>query len=276
MRRDRAAAVALVAAGYGVGAGDLGDHPQPRLGGARLPWHLRPGDRPAGGRLRPARLGGGAEPFHGRRGGGRPPDAGSRRRSGLATVAAGGPGSHRVRRLGHHGPGQQLRVPLRAGRRPSGRLRDRPHGRRRPGSPARRALWPGAGWPTTSGGGPRRRCAWSHGALRRAGTYSGSRPALVAGYMLARVRRSVLAPAWARMLDGAVPDLGAGLGDRVVDRGRRPGRGRRARRVRCRGRCGNRFAAAADMVFLPGAAAALFWLLPETKGREPEALWPAR
>ncbi len=38
---------------------------------------------------------------------------------------------------------------------------------------------------------------------------------------------------------------------------------------------GNRFAAAAELTFLPAAAAAaLFWLLPETKGREPESLWP--
>lgn len=38
---------------------------------------------------------------------------------------------------------------------------------------------------------------------------------------------------------------------------------------------GNRFAAAGELVFLPAAAAAaLFWLLPETKGREPESLWP--
>jgi hypothetical protein len=39
---------------------------------------------------------------------------------------------------------------------------------------------------------------------------------------------------------------------------------------------GNRFALAAELTFLPMmVAASLFWLLPETKGREPEALWPA-
>ena len=38
---------------------------------------------------------------------------------------------------------------------------------------------------------------------------------------------------------------------------------------------GNRFALAAEVTFLPMVAtAALFWLLPETKGREPESLWP--
>ena len=37
---------------------------------------------------------------------------------------------------------------------------------------------------------------------------------------------------------------------------------------------GNRFALAAVVTFLPAAAAAaLFWNLPETKGREPESLW---
>ena len=38
---------------------------------------------------------------------------------------------------------------------------------------------------------------------------------------------------------------------------------------------GNRFGDAATLVFLPAAlASALFWLLPETRGREPESLWP--
>ena len=37
----------------------------------------------------------------------------------------------------------------------------------------------------------------------------------------------------------------------------------------------NRFAIAAAVTFLPTVlAAALFWLLPETRGREPEDLWP--
>ncbi len=37
----------------------------------------------------------------------------------------------------------------------------------------------------------------------------------------------------------------------------------------------NRFATAAAVTFLPTVlAAALFWLLPETRGREPEELWP--
>jgi len=40
---------------------------------------------------------------------------------------------------------------------------------------------------------------------------------------------------------------------------------------------GNRFAVAAVLTFLPAACfAALFWLVPETRGKEPEDLWPAR
>jgi hypothetical protein len=39
---------------------------------------------------------------------------------------------------------------------------------------------------------------------------------------------------------------------------------------------GNRFELAAAVTFLPVIlAVGLFWLLPETRGREPEDLWPA-
>jgi hypothetical protein len=38
---------------------------------------------------------------------------------------------------------------------------------------------------------------------------------------------------------------------------------------------GDRFGLAAVLTFLPTAAAAgLFWLVPETRGKEPEDLWP--
>ena len=38
---------------------------------------------------------------------------------------------------------------------------------------------------------------------------------------------------------------------------------------------GNRFGVAALFIFLPAVVfAGLFWLLPETSGREPEDLWP--
>ena len=105
--------------------------------------------------------------------------------------------------------------------------------------------------------------------------YSGSRPALVAGYILGVLSGSLLAPAVGSLLTELFPTsvrasatgwwvtagvLGAVGGlvafGAVAD-------------------VGNRFAAAADITFLPvTAAAALFWLLPETKGREPESLWP--
>ncbi len=104
--------------------------------------------------------------------------------------------------------------------------------------------------------------------------YSGSRPALVVGYILGVLSGSLLAPAVGSLLTELFPTsvrasatgwwvtagvLGAVGGlvlfGAVAD-------------------VGNRFAAAADITFLPvTAAAALFWLLPETKGREPESLW---
>ena len=38
---------------------------------------------------------------------------------------------------------------------------------------------------------------------------------------------------------------------------------------------GNRFSLAAVVTFLPASlAAGLFWRVPETRGREPEDLWP--
>jgi MFS family permease len=113
-------------------------------------------------------------------------------------------------------------------------------------------------------------------ALSGALAYSGSRQALVAGYTLGVLSGSVLAPAGGALLTELFPTsvrasatgwsvtagvLGAVAGlvafGAVAD-------------------VGNRFAFAADLTFLPiAAAAALFWLLPETKGREPESLWPS-
>ncbi len=107
--------------------------------------------------------------------------------------------------------------------------------------------------------------------------YSGSRPALVVGYVLGVLSGSTLAPAVGALLTELFPTtvrasatgwwvaagvIGAVAGlvmfGAVAD-------------------VGNRFADAADLTFLPAAvaAAALFWLLPETRGREPESLWPA-
>lgn len=112
-------------------------------------------------------------------------------------------------------------------------------------------------------------------ALFGALTYVGSRPALVLGYMLGVLAGSVLAPAAGALLTELFPTsvrasvagwwvaasvVGAGVGlvvfGSVAD-------------------VGNRFGVAAVATFLPAAlAAGLFWLVPETRGREPEDLWP--
>ena len=105
--------------------------------------------------------------------------------------------------------------------------------------------------------------------------YTGSNSAYVAGYVFGVLSGGLLAPAVGAMLAELFPTsvrasvtgwwvtagvLGAVVGlvafGAVAD-------------------VGNRFAAAAELTFLPAAAAAgLFWLLPETKGHEPESLWP--
>lgn len=106
-------------------------------------------------------------------------------------------------------------------------------------------------------------------------TYAGSRPALLVGYVLGVMAGSMIAPPTGALLTELFPTsvrasvagwwvtasvIGAGLGlvafGAVAD-------------------FGNRFATAATMTFLPAAlAAGLFWLVPETRGREPEDLWP--
>jgi MFS family permease len=105
--------------------------------------------------------------------------------------------------------------------------------------------------------------------------YTGSSAALVTGYVLGVLAGSLLAPALGALLTELFPTgvrasatgwsvtagvLGAVAGlivfGAVAD-------------------VGNRFAAAAELTFLPVACAAvLFWFIPETKGREPESLWP--
>jgi MFS family permease len=106
--------------------------------------------------------------------------------------------------------------------------------------------------------------------------YSGSPAALVIGYVLGVLSGALFAPALGALLTELFPTsvrasvtgwsvtagvIGAVVGlvffGRVAD-------------------VGNRFAIAADLTFLPAGALAaiLFWLVPETKGREPESLWP--
>ena len=113
-------------------------------------------------------------------------------------------------------------------------------------------------------------------ALTPAFAYSGAKSALVAGYILGALSGGLLSPSLGALLTELFPTsvrasvtgwsvtagvVGAVCGlvvfGAVAD-------------------VGNRFALAADVTFLPMvAAASLFWLLPETKGREPESLWPA-
>ena len=154
-----------------AGGGARRDRAQPFLGRAGFPRHLRAGRRPAGRRLRDAWVGGGTEPVQGGGGGSRPPDPRPRRRRAPLPEEAGRPGARHVRRLRHHGPGEQLRLPLRAGCRAPAGMGDRPHGcRRRRGGTAR-----AAGRAVASG--PRRPAAHvlgghgHHRAGRRAGLF---------------------------------------------------------------------------------------------------------
>lgn len=106
-------------------------------------------------------------------------------------------------------------------------------------------------------------------------TYSGSRPAVLTGYVLGVLAASTLAPAAGVLANELFPTsvrasvagwlvaasvLGAVAGlltfGAIAD-------------------AGNRFALAAAAVFLPAVGAiALFVFLPETRGLEPEDLWP--
>jgi len=106
-------------------------------------------------------------------------------------------------------------------------------------------------------------------------TYTGSRPALVVGYILGVLAGSVLAPPTGALLAELFPTsvrasvagwwvaagvLGAVSGlvvfGAVAD-------------------IGDQFGLAAVLTFLPAAlASGLFWLVPETRGKEPEDLWP--
>jgi MFS family permease len=106
-------------------------------------------------------------------------------------------------------------------------------------------------------------------------TYTGSALALLAGYILGVFAASVFAPAAGALINELFPTsvrasvtgwsvaagvLGAVTGlvafGAVADAGRR-------------------FGVAGLVIFLPAALVmVLFWLLPETRGREPEDLWP--
>jgi len=105
--------------------------------------------------------------------------------------------------------------------------------------------------------------------------YSGSRAALVVGYVLGVLAGSTFAPAGGSLINELFPTavrasvagwqvavgvLGASAGllvfGAIAD-------------------AGNRFGLAAVVTFTPALlATGLLWFLPETKGREPEELWP--
>jgi MFS family permease len=113
-------------------------------------------------------------------------------------------------------------------------------------------------------------------ALLATTTYSGSAPALLAGYILGVFAASVFAPAAGSLVNELFPtsvrasvtgwSLAAGVLGAVtglVAFGAADGAGRG-------------FAVAGLVTFLPAALLmVLFWFLPETRGREPEDLWPA-
>jgi MFS family permease len=106
-------------------------------------------------------------------------------------------------------------------------------------------------------------------------TYSGSAPALLAGYISAVFAASVFAPAAGALINELFPTsvrasvvgwstaagvLGAVAG--LVTFG-------------AVANAAHEFGLAGVVTFLPAALVmALFWLLPETRGREPEDLWP--
>ena len=106
-------------------------------------------------------------------------------------------------------------------------------------------------------------------------TYTGSSPALLVGYILGVFAASVFAPAVGSLVNELFPtavrasaagwSLAAGVLGAVtglVAFGAVVGDG-------------HQFAVAGLVTFLPAALMmALFWLLPETRGREPEDLWP--
>jgi MFS family permease len=106
-------------------------------------------------------------------------------------------------------------------------------------------------------------------------TYSGSAPALLAGYILGLFAASVFAPAAGALVNELFPTsvrasvvgwsvaagvLGAVAG--LVTFG-------------AVANADHQFGVAGVVTFLPAALVmAAFWLLPETRGREPEDLWP--
>jgi MFS family permease len=107
-------------------------------------------------------------------------------------------------------------------------------------------------------------------------TYGGSKLGLFLGYIAAVGIAAVLAPAAGALVNELFPtEVRASVGGWQVAAGVIGA----ATGLVVFGEVadiGNRFAIAAAVTFLPSILVAFaFWLLPETKGREPEDLWPA-
>jgi MFS family permease len=126
--------------------------------------------------------------------------------------------------------------------------------------------------------GRRPACALAMVALALFGVlaYTGSAPALVGGYVLGVMASAVFAPAAGALVNELFPTsvrasvtgwwLAAGVGGAVAG----------LLVFGAVADLGNRFAVAALVTFLPAALImAACWLVPETRGREPEDLWPA-
>jgi MFS family permease len=112
-------------------------------------------------------------------------------------------------------------------------------------------------------------------ALVASGAYSGSAAALIVGYVAGVFAGAVLAPALGALLNELFPTsvrasaagwwLAAGVLGAVVG----------LVVFGAVATVNNRFGVAAVITFLPmSLAMGLFWLVPETRGREPEDLWP--
>jgi MFS family permease len=105
--------------------------------------------------------------------------------------------------------------------------------------------------------------------------YSGSSPALFVGYIAGVTSGSIFAPAAGALANELFPTsvrasvagwyVAAGVLGAIVG----------LLAFGALADVGNRFSVAAAATFLPTIPlAAMFWLVPETMGREPEALWP--
>jgi len=115
-------------------------------------------------------------------------------------------------------------------------------------------------------------------AIAACGTlaYSGSRPGLAVGYVLGVAAASVFAPAAGALANELFPTaVRASVSGWTVAAGVLGAVGGLLA-FGAIADVGNRFGVAAVFTFLPAVAfAGLFWLVPETSGREPEDLWPA-